>query len=59
MVKQKFAGARFKKLADNFAETYKQDKAEYFTSPGRTEIIGNHTDHNGGKVIAEALIWIQ
>lgn len=26
MVKQKFAVARFKKLADNFAETYKQDK---------------------------------
>ena len=48
-------GARFKKLADNFAETYKQDKAEYFTSPGRTEIIGNHTDHNGGKVIAGSI----
>ena len=48
-------GARFKKLADNFAETYKQDKAEYFTSAGRTEIIGNHTDHNGGKVIAGSI----
>ena len=34
---------------------YKQDKAEYFTSAGRTEIIGNHTDHNGGKVIAGSI----
>ena len=47
--------ARFAKLADNFARVYGQDKAEYFTSPGRTEIIGNHTDHNGGKVIAGSI----
>ncbi len=25
---------------------------EFFTSPGRTEIIGNHTDHNGGRILA-------
>ena len=49
------SSARFKKLADNFAKTYKHDKAEYFTSAGRTEIIGNHTDHNGGKVIAGSI----
>ena len=49
------SGARFKNLADNFAKIYKQDKAEYFTAPGRTEIIGNHTDHNGGKVIAGSI----
>ena len=36
-------------------KSYKQDKAEYFTSAGRTEIIGNHTDHNGGKVIAGSI----
>ena len=49
------SSARFQKLADNFAKTYKHDKAEYFTSAGRTEIIGNHTDHNGGKVIAGSI----
>jgi galactokinase len=27
----------------------------FFTSPGRTEIIGNHTDHNGGRVIAGSI----
>ena len=49
------SGARFKDLADHFEKIYKQDKAEYFTSAGRTEIIGNHTDHNGGKVIAGSI----
>lgn len=46
---------RFRHLADGFFKTYHQKKAEYFTSPGRTEIIGNHTDHNGGKVIAGSI----
>ena len=27
----------------------------FFTSPGRTEVIGNHTDHNGGKVLAASI----
>ena len=47
--------ARFQNLADQFAKIYGHDHAEYFTSPGRTEIIGNHVDHNGGKVIAGSI----
>ena len=47
--------ARFQNLADNFARIYKHDHADFFTSPGRTEIIGNHVDHNGGKVIAGSI----
>lgn len=47
--------ARFAHLGEKFAEIYKHDHAEYFTSPGRTEIIGNHVDHNGGKVIAGSI----
>lgn len=27
----------------------------YFSSPGRTELGGNHTDHNNGKVIAASI----
>ena len=46
---------RFQKLAEKFAEIYKHDHADFFTSPGRTEIIGNHVDHNGGKVIAGSI----
>ena len=30
-------------------------KALWFSSPGRAEFIGNHTDHNGGKVLVSAV----
>lgn len=30
-------------------------KRRIFSAPGRTEIIGNHTDHNGGRVIAASI----
>lgn len=46
---------RFRALAENFKKKYGHDSAEFFSSPGRTEIIGNHTDHNGGKVIAGSI----
>ena len=46
---------RFKKLSEAFAVNFGHETAEYFSSPGRTEIIGNHTDHNGGKVIAASI----
>ena len=49
------SSARFAHLGEKFAEIYKHYHAEYFTSPGRTEIIGNHVDHNGGKVIAGSI----
>ena len=37
------SAARFQAVADHFAEIYHHDIAEFFTAPGRTEIIGNHT----------------
>lgn len=46
---------RFEKLAEKYQEIFKSSQMEFFTSPGRTEIIGNHTDHNGGKVIAGSI----
>ena len=49
------SAARFQSVADHFAEIYHHDTAEFFTAPGRTEIIGNHTDHNGGRVIAGSI----
>ena len=42
------SSARYTNLAVNFEKKYHHDKAEFFTAPGRTEIIGNHVDHNGG-----------
>ena len=31
------------------------DGARFFSAPGRTEICGNHTDHNHGKAVAGAV----
>lgn len=46
------SGKRYNELALRFKEVYGHDDGEFFSSPGRCEIIGNHLDHNGGKVIA-------
>ncbi|MCR5485617.1 MAG: galactokinase, partial [Clostridiales bacterium] len=45
--------ARYLKIMDDFAELYGKDGCiDLFSAPGRTEIGGNHTDHNHGKVLA-------
>lgn len=47
--------ARYESLAKHFEELFHSDEMEFFTSPGRTEIVGNHTDHNGGKILAGSI----
>lgn len=42
-------------LAKVFTQTFGGDAALCVVSPGRTEIAGNHTDHEGGSVIAAAV----
>ncbi|MCR5040892.1 MAG: galactokinase [Clostridia bacterium] len=52
------AEERIKSLAELFSEIYpEQDGKEcvIVSAPGRTEICGNHTDHNNGKVMAAAV----
>lgn len=49
------SGERFAYLAARFKENFGDAKVEFFTSPGRTEMIGNHTDHNGGKIVAASI----
>lgn len=49
------AEKRFAALADSYKQTFGDDELFFFSAPGRTEIIGNHTDHNGGKVIAASI----
>ncbi|MDD4125506.1 MAG: galactokinase family protein [Victivallales bacterium] len=46
---------RYINLAESFASLYGEREIELFSVPGRSEILGNHTDHNNGKVIAAAL----
>lgn len=39
-----------------FTQNYGEDRdIEIYSVPGRSEIIGNHTDHNHGKVMAGAI----
>lgn len=46
---------RYAALADEFVKTYGNKDLTVFSSPGRTEIGGNHTDHNYGRVLAGAV----
>ncbi|MBN2635142.1 MAG: galactokinase, partial [Prolixibacteraceae bacterium] len=46
---------RYENLINNFVETFGESEVELFSSPGRTEIGGNHTDHNHGRVLAGAV----
>lgn len=46
---------RFEKLINQFEQKFKNSDYELFTSSGRTEIIGNHTDHNFGKVVCASI----
>lgn len=46
---------RYKDLYENFVERFKENKADFFSSPGRIEVSGNHTDHNNGKVVCASI----
>ena len=47
---------RFCGAIDAFVSTYgEREEMFIFSVPGRSEIIGNHTDHNNGKVMAGAI----
>ena len=47
--------ARFTGLIDTFIAEYGDVEAELLSVPGRSEISGNHTDHNRGCVLAGAI----
>lgn len=47
---------RYIKTIKNFIELFGDDRDVLLLSaPGRTEICGNHTDHNNGKVLAASI----
>lgn len=47
---------RYETIRKGFIETFGDDAgAEFYSAPGRTEIGGNHTDHNHGRVLAAAI----
>jgi galactokinase len=46
---------RYLKLLSEFKDLFGDCDINIFSSPGRTEICGNHTDHQNGRVLAGAI----
>ena len=46
---------RFARIIDNFTSLYGDKESCILSVPGRSEICGNHTDHNRGCVLAGAI----
>lgn len=51
----KIQAKRYESLLEKFKTTFGHSDGIFFSSPGRTEIGGNHTDHNYGRVLAGAV----
>ncbi|MCD8345822.1 MAG: galactokinase [Oscillospiraceae bacterium] len=49
------AKVRFEHVSGEFEKLFKYPATRFFSAPGRTEICGNHTDHNRGRVVAAAV----
>jgi len=47
--------ARYAGVAAAFEKEFGAAPEHFFSAPGRSEICGNHTDHNQGKVMAAAI----
>lgn len=46
---------RYIEIIEVFQRLYKDGDLRFFSAPGRTEVCGNHTDHNRGRVLAAAV----
>ena len=47
---------RYQRAAASFAALYgSREQAALYSAPGRTELIGNHTDHHHGQVLAASI----
>ena len=50
-----FQQKRYDRLLREYEALFGKRDVRFFSAPGRTEIGGNHTDHNRGKVLAAAI----
>jgi galactokinase len=46
---------RYQNLLESYCRVFPDEDLEIFSTPGRTEIGGNHTDHNHGRVLAASV----
>lgn len=49
------AEERIQHLLTMFHDNFPGGNPRLFSAPGRTEIIGNHVDHNGGRILAASI----
>ena len=47
--------ARYESLAEAFRAHFGGEPELFVSAPGRTEVVGNHTDHNNGRVLAASV----
>lgn len=47
--------ARYSELKDAFIAHFGCEPEMFVSAPGRTEVCGNHTDHNNGRVLAASV----
>lgn len=50
-----YQGSRYVKAIERFEELYGAKEISVFSAPGRSEVGGNHTDHQHGQVLAAGL----
>ena len=47
-----YQAARYVRVLQNYLEQFGEDEVEIYSAPGRSEVGGNHTDHQHGQVLA-------
>ena len=53
--KIEYQRARYVKAIEKFEELYGEAEVEIYSAPGRSEVSGNHTDHQHGEVLAASI----
>ena len=53
--KIEYQKGRYVKAIEKFEELYGETDVEIYSAPGRSEISGNHTDHQHGEVLAASI----
>ena len=53
--KLQYQKERYINTINRFEEYYGTGEVQIFSAPGRSEVCGNHTDHQHGKVLACAI----
>ena len=46
---------RIESIRSEYIKVFNKEPSDIFTSPGRVELLGNHTDHNHGKVMVSSV----